>query len=302
MMAVDPVQRVLAPRFWAGVIAMPLLAAVFSAVGILGGWLVGGGADRHRPGRVLVARCRAASTSGRDVGNGIVKSVVFGFTVTFIALLQGFEAQPTPEGVVPGHHAHRGDGLAGGAGAGLRADRHDVLDLKECDGRCRTSRQERCVGGPVRADRRGRASCSWPCRPANLLSLSFGDNLRRDGPVRQHRRPEAPGGGQERGRRGRPRRVHHLRRQDLPGARARCSCRSRYAFPKDSSLKILTSGLLGEQYIGLEAGCRREESGRAGDTITADAVRRRAGKPDQPVPLQQGGRAGANSGTAAKKQ
>ena len=70
MMAVDPVQRILAPRFWAGVIVMPLLAAVFSAVGVIGGWVV-----------------------------GVLKSVVFGFTVTFVALLQGYAAKPTPEGV-----------------------------------------------------------------------------------------------------------------------------------------------------------------------------------------------------------
>ncbi|WP_428420115.1 lipid asymmetry maintenance ABC transporter permease subunit MlaE [Methylibium sp.] len=98
MMAVDPVLRVLAPRFWGGVIAMPLLAAVFSAVGILGGWAVGvlligidaGGFWSQMQGGVDVFK---------DVGNGIVKSLVFGITVTFVALLQGYTCQPTPEGV-----------------------------------------------------------------------------------------------------------------------------------------------------------------------------------------------------------
>jgi phospholipid/cholesterol/gamma-HCH transport system permease protein len=98
MMAVDPVQRILAPRFWAGFIVMPLLAAVFSAVGILGAWMVG----------VLLIGVDAGAFWGqmqggvdvwRDVGNGVLKSLVFGTTVTFIALLEGFEAQPTPEGV-----------------------------------------------------------------------------------------------------------------------------------------------------------------------------------------------------------
>lgn len=98
MMAVDPVQRILAPRFWGGIIAMPLLAAIFSAVGVVGGWVVG----------VLLIGVDAGSfwsqmQSGvdvwRDVGNGVVKSLVFGITVTFVALFQGFEAQPTPEGV-----------------------------------------------------------------------------------------------------------------------------------------------------------------------------------------------------------
>ncbi len=98
MMAVDPVRRILAPRFWGGVITMPLLAAVFSAVGIVGGWMVG----------VLLIGVDAGSfwsqmQSGvdvwKDVGNGVVKSFVFGVTVTFVALFQGYEAQPTPEGV-----------------------------------------------------------------------------------------------------------------------------------------------------------------------------------------------------------
>ncbi len=98
MMAVDPVQRVLAPRFWAGVITMPLLAAVFSATGIIGGWVVGVlmiGVDAGS----FWSQIQGGVDVWQDVGNGIVKSVVFGFAVTFIALLQGFEAQPTPEGV-----------------------------------------------------------------------------------------------------------------------------------------------------------------------------------------------------------
>ncbi|QHE87989.1 lipid asymmetry maintenance ABC transporter permease subunit MlaE [Hydrogenophaga sp. BPS33] len=98
MMAVDPVRRVLAPRFWAGVIAMPLLAAVFSAVGIIGGWVVGVlliGLD----GGAFWGQMQGGVDVWADVGNGIVKSVVFGFAVTFVALLQGFKAHPTPEGV-----------------------------------------------------------------------------------------------------------------------------------------------------------------------------------------------------------
>ena len=98
MMAVDPVQRILAPRFWAGVMAMPLLAAVFSAMGIIGGWIVGVlmiGVDSGS----FWSQIQGGVDVWRDVGNGIIKSIVFGFTVTFVALLQGFEAQPTPEGV-----------------------------------------------------------------------------------------------------------------------------------------------------------------------------------------------------------
>ena len=98
MMAVDPVRRILAPRVWGGIIAMPLLAAVFSAVGVMGGWLVGVvmiGIDAGS----FWSQMQSGVDVWRDVGNGIVKSFVFGVTVTFVALYQGFEAQPTPEGV-----------------------------------------------------------------------------------------------------------------------------------------------------------------------------------------------------------
>jgi phospholipid/cholesterol/gamma-HCH transport system permease protein len=98
MMAVDPVRRILAPRFWAGVITMPLLAAVFSAVGIVGGWAVGVLLIGIDPG-AFWSQMQGGVDVWKDVGNGVVKSVVFGFTVTFVALLQGFEAQATPEGV-----------------------------------------------------------------------------------------------------------------------------------------------------------------------------------------------------------
>ena len=98
MMAVDPVRRILAPRFWGGIMAMPLLAAVFSAVGVIGGWIVGVvmiGIDAGS----FWSQMQSGVDVWRDVGNGIVKSFVFGVTVTFVALYQGFEAQPTPEGV-----------------------------------------------------------------------------------------------------------------------------------------------------------------------------------------------------------
>ncbi len=98
MMAVDPVWRILAPRFWAGVVAMPVLAAVFSAVGVLGGWAVAVpliGVDNGS----FWSQMQGGVDVFRDVGNGILKSIVFGFTVTFVALLQGYTAKPTPEGV-----------------------------------------------------------------------------------------------------------------------------------------------------------------------------------------------------------
>jgi phospholipid/cholesterol/gamma-HCH transport system permease protein len=88
MMAVDPLRVIVAPRLWAGIIAMPVLAAIFSAVGIIGGYVVG----------VLMIGVDSGAFWSQMQG-GVVKSVVFGFAVTFIALFQGYEAQPTPEGV-----------------------------------------------------------------------------------------------------------------------------------------------------------------------------------------------------------
>ncbi len=98
MMAVDPVRRILAPRFWGGLIAMPLLAAIFSAVGVLGGWVVGVLMIGIDPGSFW-SQMQSGVEVWNDVGNGVLKSIVFGITVTFVALHQGFEAQPTPEGV-----------------------------------------------------------------------------------------------------------------------------------------------------------------------------------------------------------
>ncbi len=98
MMAVNPIQRVLAPRFWGGIIAMPILAAIFSAVGIFGGYLVGVrmiGVDEG----AFWSQMQAGVDVWNDVANGVIKSVVFGFAVTFVALYQGYQAKPTPEGV-----------------------------------------------------------------------------------------------------------------------------------------------------------------------------------------------------------
>ncbi|WP_213781537.1 lipid asymmetry maintenance ABC transporter permease subunit MlaE [Caballeronia sp. dw_276] len=98
MMAVDPLKVVVAPRFWAGIIAMPVLAAIFSAVGIFGGYVVGVlmiGVDSG----AFWSQMQGGVDVWSDVGNGVIKSIVFGFAVTFIALFQGYEAQPTPEGV-----------------------------------------------------------------------------------------------------------------------------------------------------------------------------------------------------------
>lgn len=98
MMAVDPKSRVLAPRFVAGLISMPLLAAIFSAVGILGGYVVGVLMIGIDPG-AFWSQMQSGVDVWEDVGNGIIKSIVFGIACTFVALYQGYEAEATPEGV-----------------------------------------------------------------------------------------------------------------------------------------------------------------------------------------------------------
>jgi phospholipid/cholesterol/gamma-HCH transport system permease protein len=98
MMAVDPLRRIIAPRLWAGVICMPLLAMIFTAVGILGGHLVGVdwlGVDAGGYWSAMQANVDFE----QDVLNGIIKSTVFAFVVTVIALHKGFDAVPTSEGI-----------------------------------------------------------------------------------------------------------------------------------------------------------------------------------------------------------
>jgi len=98
LMAIDPRARVLAPRFVGGIVAMPILALLFSAIGILGAWVVAVlliGIDAGNFWSLQQSRVDI----WRDVGNGIVKSAVFGVICTFVALYQGYEAEATPEGV-----------------------------------------------------------------------------------------------------------------------------------------------------------------------------------------------------------
>jgi phospholipid/cholesterol/gamma-HCH transport system permease protein len=98
MMAVDPIARVVAPRFWAGVISMPLLAALFSAMGVFGGYLVGVrmiGVDEGS----FWSQMEAAVDFDEDILNGVIKSFVFGIAITWIAVFEGYDAPPTAEGV-----------------------------------------------------------------------------------------------------------------------------------------------------------------------------------------------------------
>jgi phospholipid/cholesterol/gamma-HCH transport system permease protein len=98
LMAIDTKQRVLAPRLAAGIVAMPILAVLFSAIGILGAWVVAVLLIGVDGGNFWSIQQNGVDV-WRDVGNGIVKSFVFGVICTVVALYQGHETEATPEGV-----------------------------------------------------------------------------------------------------------------------------------------------------------------------------------------------------------
>jgi len=98
MMAVDPLARVVAPRFWGGVVSMPLLAALFSTLGVFGAYLVGVKLIGIDAG-AFWSNMQAAVDFRNDVVNGVIKSVVFGAAVSLIAVFEGYDAKPTAEGV-----------------------------------------------------------------------------------------------------------------------------------------------------------------------------------------------------------
>jgi phospholipid/cholesterol/gamma-HCH transport system permease protein len=98
MMAVDPVARVIAPRFWAGVLSLPVLSAMFTAIGIYGGYLIGVvllGVDEGS----FWSQMQNSVDFREDVVNGMIKSLVFGVAVAWIAVFEGYDAPPTAEGV-----------------------------------------------------------------------------------------------------------------------------------------------------------------------------------------------------------
>lgn len=97
MMAVDPLRRVIAPRFWGGVIAMPILAILFTAVGVIGGSLVGVDWKGIDSGSFWSVMQNAVDS--KDLLYGFIKSVVFAFAVVWIALFNGYDCVPTSEGI-----------------------------------------------------------------------------------------------------------------------------------------------------------------------------------------------------------
>ncbi|MDM7322809.1 MAG: lipid asymmetry maintenance ABC transporter permease subunit MlaE [Gammaproteobacteria bacterium] len=98
MMAVDPLKRVAAPRFLAGFLAMPLLAALFSAIGVLGGYFIGVGLLGVDAGAYW-SQIESRVDFHEDIVNGVIKSLVFGVVAIWIAVFEGFDCVPTPDGV-----------------------------------------------------------------------------------------------------------------------------------------------------------------------------------------------------------
>ena len=268
MMAVDPKSRVLAPRFIGGIISMPILAVLFSAIGILGAYVVAVlliGVDAGNFWSIM----QSGVDVRRDIGNGVVKSIVFGLICTFVALYQGYEAEATPEGVAHAHDPHGRDLLARRAGDGLRPHRDDVLDALAAP----TATAAAVINIAQNRNRpMGKKSVETLVGIFVLLGL---------------RRPRLPGaeGGQPRQLQQRRR---HLRADGATSTTSAASrCARRCAAPASRSagstaikldpklyqgvvqlddparrrssrrtrrLRILTSGLLGDQYVGVEPG------------------------------------------------
>lgn len=98
VMAVDPIARVVAPRFWGGVISLPLLAVLFSTLGVFGGFLVAVRLIGIDSG-AFWGQMQASVDWHYGVLNGVIKSIVFGVAVSLIAVFEGYDAEPTAEGV-----------------------------------------------------------------------------------------------------------------------------------------------------------------------------------------------------------
>ncbi|CAG0908123.1 unnamed protein product, partial [Darwinula stevensoni] len=243
MMAVDPFKRILAPRFWAGVFSMPLLTAVFSAAGIVGAWIVA----------VLMLGVDNGAFWGQmqngvdwisDLGNGTIKSVVFGITVTFIALYQGYEAQPTPEGV---SRATTRTVVS----ASLWVLALDFILTAIILTIMQQSKTDIWVGLFVLLGLT--AVLFLALKSANLLKLSFEPTYTVSAKFTNigglNNGAAVKSAGVVVGR------VKKITFDDKSfQAQVDIALEKQYAFPSDSSLLILTSGLLGEQYIGVSAG------------------------------------------------
>ena len=237
---------------------MPLLAALFSVMGVFGAYLVGVRLIGLDSG-AFWGNMQAAIDFWPDVTNGIIKSFVFGIAVSLIAVFEGYDATPTAEGVSVGDDAHGGRRVARDPRARLRSYRVHVQRARRDE-----SHRDRPVGRHFRRRSGSARSCSSRSRSATSTSLDTVPELSARRPLRQHRRP------QECARRSRPR-AWSSAASTGSGSTPRptrpwsaCKIDNGYQFTKDTIASILTSGLLGEVYIGLDAG---------GDTVDAGGRR-----------------------------
>jgi phospholipid/cholesterol/gamma-HCH transport system substrate-binding protein len=244
MMAVNPIARVVAPRFWGGVISMPLLAALFSAMGVFGGWLIGVVVIGVDDG-AFWSQMQAAVEFRYDVVNGVIKSGVRHRGVADRGV-RGLRLPADRRGRVARDHPHRGDLRAGDPGAGFRADVLHVQGLMMS----RTA-LDLWVGVFVAI---GFAALVFL---ASRSAISPASTAQR--PIAS-RPPSTTSAGSRCARRSRAgRRARGAGRGDplrpaIYRAVVELEIDKRYAFPADTTASILTSGLLGEQYVGLEAG------------------------------------------------
>ena len=290
MMAVDPIARVVAPRFWGGVISMPLLAALFSAAGIFGGYLVGVqliGVDAG----AFWSQMQAAVDVREDILNGVIKSVVFGVAVTWISVFEGYDASRPPK-------ACRAPPRAPWSPRRSRSWRSTSCSPRSCSPEATTNHEpldDRSVGRNLRRRRFRRAALprAQGGQPRHLLHQR---HLPGAGQVRQHRRPKVRGPVKSAGvvvGRVADIRFDNESYEAIVSMTIDAGYQFRATPPRRSSLRDF-----GEQYIGLEAGGDGVML-KNGDRLRPHAVGGGAGEPHQPVPVQQG-RRGQASGEVSK--
>jgi outer membrane lipid asymmetry maintenance protein MlaD len=263
MMAVDPKSRILAPRLLAGIVSMPLLAILFSAVGILGAYVVAVlliGVDAGNFWSIMQSRVDV----WRDVGNGIVKSFVFGVICTVVALYQGHETEATPEGVAYATTRTVVISSLGVLAMDFVLTPPTQPTMKRCGGLTAAAGSKKVnkrnveilvglfvlmgMAGLVFLALKAANLASFGARDGYAVTARF-DNiggLKPRSPVRS--------AGVTVGRV----KTIALDPKTFEGV-VTMELDSSVRFPRDSSAKILTAGLLGDQYIGIEAGASDQD-------------------------------------------
>ena len=292
MMAVDPLARVVAPRFWGGVISMPLLAALFSTLGIFGAYLVGVKLIGIDAG-AFWGNMQAGVDFRYDIVNGVIKSIVFGIAVSLIAVFEGYDAKPTAEGVSTATTRTVVESSLAILGARLRPHRVHVPGRGvTVYGTCTEWRRDEPqplaldlwvgvfvalgIGAILFLALKVGNLISFASAPGYRLEARF-DNI---GGLKLRAPVKAAGvvvG-----------RVESIKLDPTTyQAVVTLKIDQGYEFTADTIASILTSGLLGEVYIGLDAGGDTKmlaDGGKMAKTQSADHPR----EAHRPVPVRQG--------------